>query len=116
MRYYKEPDVKLPSLFGTTYTCDHPCYNECTLYSNDDGKTGIAIIQQRYDKITKHTWWGCIDPWLADDIYLNKDFSEFLTGHAEEPKDGIYPTFAIRQVMRRLHMKPLEKQVWETRF
>lgn len=116
MKYYKEPDVKLPSLFGVTYECDHPCYNECTLYTSSDGQAGIAIIQQRYDKNNKHTWWSYVDPWLADDIYLNKGFLEFLTGHAKKPQNGMYPTFTVRQIMRRLHMKPLEKQEWETRF
>ena len=112
--YYKEPEVKLPNVFGEIYICDHPCYNKCTLYK--DGDKGIAIIQQRYNKETKHTWWSNVDPWLADDIYLNPDFKEFLTGHSKEPEDGLYPTFTVRQVMRRLHMPPLEKKEWETRF
>ena len=112
--HYKEPKVKLPSVFGEIYICNHPCYNECTLYR--EGEKGIAVIQQRYDPVTKHTWWTAIDSWLVDDIYLNPNFSEFMTGHSEKPKDGIYPTFTVRQIMRRIHMPSLEKQVWETRF
>lgn len=112
--YYKLPDVKLNNLYGKLYICNHPCYSQCTLYTK--GEKGIAVIQQRYDPRTKHTWWTSIDPWLADDIYLSPGFQEFLTGHSDIPNNGIYPTFTVRQVMRRLHIPPLVKEPWETRF
>lgn len=67
MRYhYKKPPV-YASLHGNTYNCNHPVYNECTLFKIND--KGLAIIQQRFDKSTKCTWWSEIDPWLTDTLY-----------------------------------------------
>ena len=34
------------------------------------GDKGLAIIQQRYDLDTKHTWLDEIAPWLTDILYL----------------------------------------------
>lgn len=97
-----------------TYRCDHICYSFCTLYT--DGTKGIAVIIQKFDPETKCTWWSGLDDKLATDICNNERFEEFWTGHSKEPVNGIYPTFTVRQVMRRIGMKPLEKQKWETRF
>lgn len=59
MRYhYERPSIYL-SMYGVTYNCDHPVYSKCTLYQI--GKRGLAVIQQRYNKNTKQTWWGEID-------------------------------------------------------
>lgn len=112
--YYKKPE-HWAGLYGALYFCDHPCYNRCTAFVMKE--KGVAIIQQRYEPGTKKTWWDAIDPWLADDIYLNPGFLEFFNKNAEEKKmDDTYPTFTVRQVMRTLGMRPLEKQKWETRF
>lgn len=68
MRYhYEKPSIYL-SMYGTTYNCNHPIYNECTLFQI--GEKGLAVIQQRFDPDTKATWWSWIDPWLTDDIYI----------------------------------------------
>lgn len=101
-------------MYGNTYICDHPVYNRCTLFK--EANKGIAIIQQRYDDKTKQTWWGEIDPWLTDDIYLNTGFKELFDSRAGECRDGIYPTITIRQIMWALKMKPLSKERWETCF
>ena len=42
-----------------------------------EGK-GLAVIQQRYDENTKITWWGEIDPWLTDSLYLHENFLKFF--------------------------------------
>ena len=56
MRYhYKKPTV-YASMYGHTYNYNHPLYNECTLFKIND--KGLAIIQQRFDKSTKCTWWS----------------------------------------------------------
>ena len=111
--YYKKPAIYL-SLYGDTYTCNHPVYDKCTLYLIDD--KGLAIIQQRFDDDLKSTWWSEIDPWLTDIIYLHPKFKEFFDERAGECTDGLYPTVTIRQIMWALKMKPIPRQRWETCF
>lgn len=114
MRYhYEKPDIYL-SLYGTTYNCNHPVYNQCTLYQM--GNKGLAVIQQRYDPDTKDTWWTEIDPWLTDGLYLHPKFKEYFEERAGECKDGLYPTVTIRQIMWAFKMKPIPKERWETTF
>ena len=74
------------------------------------------MIQQRYDQTTKRTWWGEIDTWLIDDIYLHPKFKQFFDERSGEPVNGIYPTVSIRQIMWALKMKPLPRERWETCF
>lgn len=114
MRYhYKKPSVFL-SMYGNTHICDHPVYDRCTLYRIDN--KGLAVIQQRYDKETKTTWWSEIDPWLTDTLYLHPKFKEFFENRAGEITNGIYPTVTVRQIMWALKMKPIKKEQWETCF
>ena len=114
MRYYKKPEHYVP-VFGKSYQCNHKLYDWCTLYEQDG--VGLAVIQQRYDPKTKKSWWSTIDPWLANDIFLNPGFYEYFKKVAA-PKDisGCYPTIVVRRLMRILGMPPLEKEFWETRF
>ena len=114
MRYhYEKPSIYL-SMYGDTYKCNHPVYSKCTLYLM--GGKGLAIIQQRYNKETKTTEWGEIDPWLTDDLYLHPRFEKFFNDRAGECTDGLYPTVTIRQIMWAMKMKPLPKERWETCF
>lgn len=114
MRYhYEKPDLYL-SMYGSTYNCDHPVYNSCTLFQIED--RGLAIIQQRYDPISKKTYWGAIDPWLTDTLYLHPKFKSFFEDRAGTATDGIYPTVTIRQIMWALKMKPMKRERWETCF
>ncbi len=114
MRYhYTKPDIAL-SMYGKVYSCDHPVYNTCTLFTIRD--KGLAVIQQRYNLKSKSTYWTEIDPWLTDDIYLNPRFLLYFNKIAGTCTDGIYPTVTIRQIMWALKMKPLPKQPWETVF
>lgn len=77
MRYhYEKPSIYL-SMYGASYSCSHPVYSKCTLFKIND--KGLAVIQQRYDPDTKKTWWGELDPWLTDDLYLHPRFKKFLT-------------------------------------
>lgn len=112
MRYrYEKPELYV-SMYGELYFCDHPVYDRCTLYRMD-GK-GLAVIQQ-YCK-NKTTYWGPIEPYLTDQLYLNKRFLEYFQANAAPAKDGLYPTVTIRQMMWALRMKPLPKERWETVF
>lgn len=101
--------------YGETYVANHPVYDFCTLYKI--GENGLAVIQQRFDKATKSTSWGPIDPWIQDELYLHPKFKKFFDERADIPdKNGIYPTVTIRQVMWALRMKPLPRRQWETVF
>jgi hypothetical protein len=114
LRYhYEKPSIYL-SMYGDTYSCDHPVYSKCTLFSM--GEKGLSIIQQRYDSDAKKTWWSEIDPWLTDVIYLHPKFHTYFNERAGECKDGLYPTVTIRQIMWALKMKPLPRERWETCF
>lgn len=114
MRYhYEKPSLYL-SMYGTTYKCDHPVYDECTLFQVENN--GLAVIQQRFDPSTKRTWWSVIDPWLTDIIYLHPKFKEFFDERAGEVSEGLYPTVSIRQIMWALKLKPIPRERWETCF
>lgn len=101
-------------MYGSTYICDHPVYNKCTLFKIDN--RGLSVTQQRYYSDTKRTWWGEIDPWLTDILYLHPRFREFFDLRSGECTDGIYPTVTIRQIMWGLKMKPIPRERWETCF
>ena len=111
--HYEKPSVYF-SIYGTKYECDHPVYDECTLFEID-GK-GLAVIQQRFDDQTKKTFWSSIDPWLNDVLYLHARFQEFFDERSGECTDGLYPTVTVRQIMWALKLKPLPKERWETCF
>lgn len=114
MRYHFEKPGFYLSQYGEIYICDHPVYNRCTLYKI--GLNGLAVIQQRFDSVTKSTWWDEIDPWVTDAIYLHAGFRQFFEERAGPCKNGLYPTVTVRQIMWALKMKPLPKQYWETVF
>lgn len=108
MRYhYEKPPIYL-SMYGKTYICDHPVYSKCTLFKMND--RGLAIIQQRYNPINKTTWWGEVDPWLTDELYLHPKFMGFFNDRSGEPTNNLYPTVTIRQIMWALKMKPIKKR------
>ena len=114
MRYhYEKPPIYL-SIYGDTYVCNHPVYDKCTLFKIDN--KGLAVIQQRFDSDSKRTWWGEIDPWLNDVLYLHPNFREFFDNRSGEATDDLYPTVTIRQLMWALKMKPLKRERWETCF
>ena len=114
MRYhYEKPDL-YRATYGELYECDHPVYNRCTLYKI--GNDGLAVIQQRYNSITKNTWWDEIDSWIIDELYLHEKFREFFNERGGPPVNGLYPTVSIRQIMWALKMKPIQRERWETSF
>lgn len=114
MRYHYEKPAVYSSMYGTTYECDHPVYNICTLYLVKD--KGLAVIQQQFDPETKSTRWGEVDPCLIDALYLHPSFSEYFQERSGECTDGLYPTVTIRQIMWALKLKPLSRERWETYF
>lgn len=114
MRYHYEKPTLYFNNYGDTYECEHPVYSKCTLFKI--GKRGLAVIQQRYSRFKKTTWWDEIDPWLTDDLYLHPKFRDFFDDRSGECRDGLYPTVTIRQIMWALKMKPIPKERWETCF
>lgn len=113
MRYHSEKPSTYSTMYGETYVCNHPVYDKCTLYLM--GKQGLAVIQQRTDR-KKRTWWGEIEPWLTDLLYLHPKFKAYFDERAGECVDGLYPTVTIRQIMWALKIKPIAKERWETCF
>lgn len=110
-KFYEKPEYAMK--YGETYHCDHPRYNKCTLFCDREGQ-GIAVIQQRYDPLTKHTWWDEIDQWLASDIYIHPMFKPFFKDHAAfQDEKGLYPTFEVRKLMWLFRMCPMKKEEWE---
>lgn len=114
MRYHYKKQSQYSCEHGATHICNHPIYNSCTLYKSNS--KGLAVIQQRFDKRLKTTWWGEIDIWLVDEIFNNPNFEEYFKDRAGKSQDDIYPTVTIRQIMWALKMKPLPKPNWETVF
>lgn len=114
MRYHYEKPALYSSMYGDIHKCEHPNYDVCTLFKM--GSRGLAVIQQRFDPDTKHTWWSEIDPWLTDSLYLHPKFKDLFNERSGESFDGLYPTITIRQMMWALKMKPLPKERWETCF
>lgn len=114
MRYHYEKPALYTSMYGAIHNCDHPAYDQCTLFKMDN--RGLAVIQQRFDSIMKRTWWSAIDPWLTDALYLHPKFKALFDERSGEAMDGVYPTITIRQIMWALKMKPLPKERWETCF
>ncbi len=114
MRYHYEKPTIYSQIYGCTYKCNHPVYNECTLFEINN--KGLAVIQQRYCPETKSTHWGIIDPWLVDELYLHAKFEKFFNERAGESQNGLYPTVTIRQIMWGLKLKPLPRERWETCF
>ena len=113
--FYKPIEIGDKQAKGKVYHCDAPVYNSCTLYLLPDGR-GLGVIQQRFNKSLKTTWWGAIDTAINVDISQNPNLQEYLMGNARLPVDGFYPTVQLRKLMWALRMKPLEHQVWETQF
>lgn len=115
MRYHFTKPQFHSSRYGEVYKCNHPVYSYCTLYKVDN--KGLAVIQQRFDPLTKSTWWESIDLWLVDLLYLNVNFIDFFNKYATKPTpNGLYFTVTLRQLMWALKMKPLKRERWETTF
>ena len=115
MRYFYKKPEEYKVEHGKIYTSNHPVYSRCTLYSDDEGR-GLAVIQQRFDKATKCTYWTEIDPWLVDDIFNQERFKEYFNRMAKHKKKGLWPTVSLRQIMWALKMKPIKRERWETVF
>lgn len=114
MRYHYKKPTRYSCVYGRIYICDHPVYNRCTLFTIKD--KGLAVIQQRFNKENKTTYWTEIDKWLNDILYLNPNFKPYFDERCGAIDKGLYPTVTIRQMMWALKMKPLPKERWETCF
>lgn len=114
-RYFKPEGEGKPK--GVTHYCDHPLYNDCTLFMLPNGK-GLAVIQQRFNPQLKYTWWTKIDETLNIDISASPELKSYLEENAQLPSEDfdLYPTVEVRKVMWALKLPPLRKHAWETRF
>lgn len=100
--------------YGETYDPNHPVYRSATLYRI--GELGLCVIQQRYSRKLKFTYWTEIDEDLRDQLYLNIGFEKYFYQMAGTDKDGYFPAVTLRKIMWALRMKPLKKEPWETVF
>lgn len=82
MKYHYTKPTEYSSMYGQLYECNHPAYNHCTLYLIGD--KGLAVIQQRYDKKSKCTWWSEIDRCLTDALYLHSKFKSVFDKYASK--------------------------------
>lgn len=115
MRYHYDKPPIVRRMYGERHICDHEVYSRCTLFKIRN--KGLAVIQQYYDEVDKHTWWDEIEPWIANEIYLNENFKRYFDNMAAEKSEGgLYPTVTVRQIMWALKMKPLKREKWETVF
>lgn len=114
MKYHMEKPPYTTNHYGELYFCDHPLYDACTLFKI--GSKGIAVIQQKHDGHNKTTYWGALEEWIPDTLYLNEGFKDFFDEYAAPPRQGLYPTIPVRKLMWHLKMKPLPKPYWETVF
>lgn len=103
--FYEKPEIE-SATYGEKIILDHPVYKLGTLFEQD-GK-GIIFVQKRFT--AKYVYWDAIDPWLANDIYLNKNFPFYFSKNATEEN---FPIIPVRKVMWALRMKPLKKEFWE---
>lgn len=74
---------------------------------------GLSVIQEKFNSELKTKSWRELDPWLANDIYLQPGFLDYFNANAGYPVDGLYPTVTVRKIMWSLRMKPLRKEYWE---
>lgn len=93
MKYHYTKPTEYSSMYGQLYECNHPAYNHCTLYLIGD--KGLAVIQQRYDKKSKCTWWSEIDRCLTDVLYLHSKFKSVFDKYASAPMNGLYPSIKM---------------------
>lgn len=98
-------------MFGEPIILDHPIYKGGTLYL-ENGK-GIVVSQKHFDANLRECYWGAVDAWIANDIFICKNFSKYFSENAFETD---YPIFQLRKVMWALRMKPLPKEEWELYF
>lgn len=108
--FYQKPDICV-RLFGQPISLDHPVYQSGTLYSEKG--LGLIVTQKHFDSDRKECWWGAVDVWIANDIYISKKFLEYFLQNASETD---YPIFELRKIMWALRMKPLPKENWELYF
>lgn len=112
--FYEKPDIwDVDS--GKTINVNHPLFNRCTIFTQDD--VGIMVVQQHFNPVTKVKWWGPVDPWLSSSIYYNSEFENYFNEHATQlDEHNLFYITSVRKLMWALRMKPLQKEFWEEDF
>lgn len=112
MKYYYQKPTFCEQQYGRTIFLDeHPVYKCGTLIQN--GSKKLIIVQKRFNPGMKTCYWDAIDPWLANDIYLNPNFPSYFAKITAEENS---PIVMVRQIMWALRMKPLPREEWEGFF
>lgn len=111
MKYFCEkPDICV-RVFGEPVSLDHPIYKGGTLYF--ENSKGLIVTQKHFNPERKECYWGTVECWIANDIYLSKNFSKYFFQNATETD---FPIIELRKLMWALRMKPLKKEEWEIYF
>ena len=111
MKYhYEPPDISIP-VYGEPIGLEHPVYKCGTLFR--DGERGLVVVQKVFNQATRDCYWSCVDPAIANDIYLSPYFPKFFQTFS---KTSDYNIYQLRQIMWSLRMKPLKKEYWEEYF
>lgn len=108
--YYQKPDICV-RVFGKPIALDHPIYKGGTLYFENGH--GLIVTQKHFDPQRKECFWDSVDYWIANDIYISKNFPEYFSQNASESD---HPILELRKIMWALRMKPLPKEDWERYF
>ena len=112
MKYFYEPPEKWNRVGWRQVCCNHEMFNRCTLYLKNG--LGIMVVQKHFNETTKASWWGCVDPPIAHDIYNHERFASYFERYATPPdRSGLYRVIQLRKLMWALRMKPLKKEFWE---
>lgn len=112
MKYYYEKPSEYSGA-GEVYICDHVLFNRCTLFRK--GSRGLIVIQEHYNNKTKARWWGTVEPWLSEDIYMSEYFDDYFEENAgEKDENGYFPIVKLRKIMWAMRLKPLKKEPWES--
>ena len=109
MKYFYEKPNTWSREGWKVIQCEHPLFNRGTLLYSEDGR-GFIAVQKHFDPVSKSSWWGSLDSWLAYDIRKAERFEAFFEEHANPEHSCVVP---VRKLMWELRMKPLRKEYWE---
>ena len=114
MRYFAQPKELYVRLYGKDVNSSHTLIRSGTLFQQ--GALGLLVVQNRFDEESKSFYYGAIDGWLCNEIYLNERFADAFKKFAGPCVNGNYPVIKLRKLMWALRMKPLKKEYFEEDF
>lgn len=99
---------KVKNIYYSKDDADHKWYDGATRISNRDGKA-LYLIQKKWNKRLKASFWSTVDPGLVNDILDNPKFEDLF----RESSDHTEQHYKVRSVMWALGMKRPPLEPWE---